>query len=250
MEVLERLIFLDTETTGLDPRLGHRIIEVAAIEAMGRELTGKYLHFYLDPEREIDTAATAVHGFSWDDLRGKPKFSAIAEPLMDFLAGARVVIHNAPFDVSFLDQELVRIRLPKISARGILVTDSLALAKEKFPGKRNSLDALCDRLGVDNSQRNLHGALLDAKLLAEVYFGLTRGQGVLEMPIPEAITDASTVEYVPVITGVPSPILEVSLPAATAVAHEKYLAALAEQSGVQHTWVLDEELESTVSASH
>lgn len=236
MEVLERIVFLDTETTGLDARLGHRIIEVAAIEAVGRELTGKHLHFYLDPEREIDAAATAVHGYSWDDLRGKPKFSAIANVLMDFLAGARVVIHNAPFDVSFLDQELVRIRLPKLATRNIRVTDSLALAKEKFPGKRNSLDALCDRLGVDNSQRNLHGALLDAKLLAEVYFGLTRGQGVLDMPLPETTGNPGMAEYVAVIMGESLPIVEVCVPEATFIAHREYVAALAEQSGVDRMW--------------
>lgn len=233
MEVLERLIFLDTETTGLDPRLGHRIIEVAAIEAVGRELTGKHLHFFIDPEREIDAGATAVHGFSWEDLRGKPKFSAIANDLMDFLVGARVVIHNAPFDVSFLDQELVRLRLPKISTRDIRVTDSLALAKEKFPGKRNSLDALCDRLGVDNSQRNLHGALLDARLLAEVYFGLTRGQGVLDMPPPDAATNVPVVEYVPLDPGESLPIVEVFMTATLEAAHEQYMARLAEQSGIQ-----------------
>lgn len=236
MEALERLIFLDTETTGLDPRLGHRIIEVAAIEALGRELTGKHLHFYVDPEREIDAGATAVHGFSWDDLRGKPKFAAIAKDLMDFLTGANVVIHNAPFDVSFLDQELVRLRLPKIAARDIRVTDSLVLAKEKFPGKRNSLDALCDRLGVDNSQRNLHGALLDAKLLADVYFGLTRGQGILDMPVPEAVSNISVVEYVPAEPGESLPIIEVSLDATSDAAHQQYAAKLLEQSGIHKTW--------------
>lgn len=238
MEVLERLVFLDTETTGLDPRLGHRIIEVAAIEAVGRELTGKHLHFYLDPEREIDAAATAVHGFSWDDLRGKAKFSVIADELMAFLEGARVVIHNAAFDVSFLDQELARLRRAPIAKRDVRITDSLAMAREKFPGKRNSLDALCDRLGVDNSQRNLHGALLDAKLLAEVYFGLTRGQGVLEMAVPESVAVTTVDEYVA--SDGPHeiiPVLEVNVSAQCAVAHEKYVAILAEQSRITRLWL-------------
>ena len=175
MEVPERLVFLDTETTGLDPRLGHRIIEVAAVEAIGRELTGNQLHSYLDPEREVDPGAMAVHGISWDDLRGKPKFATISDELLNFMSGARVIIHNATFDISFIDQELARLRQPPIAKRGMTITDSLLLAREKFPGKRNSLDALCDRLGVDNAHRNLHGALLDARLLAEVYFALTRG---------------------------------------------------------------------------
>ena len=181
MEALERLVFLDTETTGLDPRLGHRIIEVAGVEAIGRQITGKAIHFYIDPEREIDAGATAVHGFTWDDLRGKPKFAAIAESVMQFLAHARVIIHNAPFDVSFLDNELARLRQPMVARRDFSVDDSLAMARRKYPGKRNSLDSLCDRLGVDNSQRNLHGAMLDARLLADVYFAMTREQGSLEM---------------------------------------------------------------------
>ena len=236
MEVLERLVFLDTETTGLDPRLGHRIIEVAAIEAIGRDLTGKYLHFYVDPEREIDAAATAVHGFSWDDLRGKAKFSSIADELMAFLIGARVVIHNATFDVSFLDQELARLRRPPMSKRDVTITDSLALAKEKFPGKRNSLDALCDRLGVDNSQRNLHGALLDAKLLAEVYFSLTRGQGVLEMPIQESEKAVAAIDYVLDGPAEVHAVIEVLVSDDVVAAHQQYTERLAEQSRIQRAW--------------
>lgn len=237
MEVLERIVFLDTETTGLDPRLGHRVIEVAAIEALGRDLTGKHLHFYLDPEREIDAGATAVHGFSWDDLRGKPKFSAVVEELMAFLDGSRVVIHNAAFDVSFLDQELARLRRPLIAKRDIRVTDSLAMAREKFPGKRNSLDALCARLGVDNSQRNLHGALLDAKLLAEVYFALTRGQGVLEMPLPEPAIETKLEPEFSYDPNQVHEVFEVSLPAEIAELHEKYVLKLSEQSRVTIRWV-------------
>jgi len=234
MEALERIVFLDTETTGLDARLGHRIIEIAAVEASGRELTGKSLHFYLDPEREIDPGATAVHGFTWDDLRGKPKFSAVADEVMGFLANARVVIHNAPFDVAFLDQELIRLRQTPIAKRQFTVTDSLVMAKEKYPGKRNSLDSLCDRLGVDNSHRNLHGALLDARLLAEVYFAMTRGQGVLEMS-HEGPQPASPNMELSCSLPVP-PIAPVSVNSNSLASHTAYVTALKEQSGVERTW--------------
>jgi DNA polymerase-3 subunit epsilon len=232
MEVLERLVFLDTETTGLDPKLGHRIIEVAAVEAMGRELTGKQLHWYLDPEREIDPGATAVHGLSWDDLRGKPKFATIADEMLRFMVGARVIIHNAPFDVAFIDQELARLRQPPIARREVTITDSLLLAREKFPGKRNSLDALCDRLGVDNSHRNLHGALLDARLLAEVYFALTRGQSMLEIDTQELPRAFVPNVFVSDANAIPLPIAEVSVTEAAQDTHAAYMARLAKQSGV------------------
>jgi len=234
MEAAERLVFLDTETTGLDARSGHRIIEVAGIEAVGRDLTGRHLHFYLDPEREIDAGATAVHGYTWDDLRGKPKFATIVHELLAFLVGASVVIHNAPFDVSFLNHELARLRMPSLSSLDLVIVDSLALAKEKFPGKRNSLDALCDRLGVDNSQRNLHGALLDARLLAEVYFGLTRGQGAFEMELPAQVPslaiDNGTAD------SVPATIHPVLLEPVVLDTHRDYLGRLAKQSGVERPW--------------
>lgn len=236
MEALERIVFLDTETTGLDPRLGHRIIEVAAVEAVGRKTTGKSIHFYIDPEREIDAGATAVHGFTWDDLRGKTKFAAIVDPLMRFLAGARVIIHNAPFDVSFLDGELARLRQPGVAKRDFSVDDSLALARRRYPGKRNSLDSLCDRLGVDNSQRNLHGALLDARLLADVYFAMTREQGSLQIAEPE--TDRQ-----PIIVGTinnelrePVELLSVDVPYDFRAAHAHYVINLNEQSGQSRIW--------------
>lgn len=236
MEALERLVFLDTETTGLDPRLGHRIIEVAGVEAIGRQTTGKSIHFYIDPEREIDAGATAVHGFTWDDLRGKPKFAAIVDPVMQFLAGARVIIHNAAFDVSFLDNELARLRQPVVATRNFSVDDSLAMARGKYPGKRNSLDSLCDRLGVDNSQRNLHGALLDARLLADVYFAMTREQGSLEMTALEP-------QRLPVIAEAlndePSKPLElflVEVPSEFQLAHRQYVSTLNEQSGQRRAW--------------
>lgn len=231
----ERLIFLDTETTGLDPRLGHRIIEIACVEAIGREVSGRHVHHYLDPEREIDAGATAVHGFSWDDLRGKPKFAAVVDELLAFLSGATVIIHNAPFDVSFLDQELARLRKPPVAGRDFSVVDSLALAKATYPGKRNSLDALCDRLGIDNSHRNLHGALLDARLLAEAYFAMTRGQGTLDMSVPAAIAEHSSGTD-GVIGGVVHSITAVTLPEGADTAHVEYMARLAKQSGVERDW--------------
>lgn len=231
----ERFVFLDTETTGLNPRLGHRIIEVAAVEANGRELTGKFIHHYVDPERDVDAGATAVHGFTWDDLKGKPKFESIADELLDFIRDAQIVIHNAPFDVSFLDQELARLRRPPLAAGGFTVIDSLELAKQKYPGKRNSLDALCDRLGVDNSQRNLHGALLDARLLADVYFGLTRGQGAFDMALPALATHIELPEDWGD-DGANSEAIAVTVAPEHDSAHQSYRAKLAQQSGIDRPW--------------
>jgi DNA polymerase III subunit epsilon len=235
MEALERLVFLDTETTGLDPRLGHRIIELAGVEAIGRQITGKTVQFYIDPEREIDAGATAVHGFTWDDLRGKPKFSAILDETMRFLSGARVVIHNAAFDVSFLDAELARLRQVPIAKRDFAVDDSLALARQKYPGKRNSLDALCDRLGVDNSQRNLHGALLDARLLADVYFAMTRGQGTLEIANPEP-ERATVVDIAPDEPREIVDLIEIEVSDDVQSVHAQYIQSLNEQSGRTAHW--------------
>ena len=174
-----RQLLLDTETTGLDPRQGHRIIEIAAVEVVNRRLSGRHLHLRLDPDRDIDAAATEVHGMTRDDLRGKPRFADIAGEFVDFARGAEWIIHNAPFDVAFFDAEFDLCGLPKsASVYGNLI-DTLALARDSFPGKRNNLDALCERFGVSNAQRTLHGALLDAQLLAEVYLAMTRGQETL-----------------------------------------------------------------------
>lgn len=236
MEAHERLVFLDTETTGLDPRLGHRIIEVAGVEALGRQTTGKSIHFYIDPEREVDAGATAVHGFTWDDLRGKPKFAAVVDQVMLFLAGARVIIHNAPFDVSFLDSELARLRQAGVAKRDFLIDDSLAMARRKYPGKRNSLDSLCDRLGVDNSQRNLHGALLDARLLADVYFAMTREQASLEMTAPEAERQPVVVEIIDNEPREPMKLCSVDVSDEFQAAHKQYVSKLNEQSGRCRIW--------------
>ena len=176
-----RQIFLDTETTGLSAENGDRIIEIGCVELLGRKLTGNNLHFYLNPGRDSHEDALKVHGISNEFLKDKPNFSAVADELLAYLRDAEVIIHNAPFDVSFLNHELKLIGLQPIKHCVAKVTDSLMMAKELFPGKRNSLDALCDRLEVDNSGRTLHGALLDAELLADVYINLTRGQNSLMM---------------------------------------------------------------------
>jgi len=174
-----RQIVLDTETTGLSAETGDRIIEIGCVELVSRKLTGNNRHFYLNPERDSHEDALKVHGISNEFLRDKPKFAAIADELMQYLGGAEIIIHNAAFDVAFLDKELELAGKSAFGAAVASVTDTLAIAKEIYPGKRNSLDALCDRLGVDNSGRTLHGALLDAELLAEVYINLTRGQEAL-----------------------------------------------------------------------
>ena len=178
-----RQIFLDTETTGLSAENGDRIIEIGCVELLGRKLTGNNLHFYLNPGRDSHEDALKVHGISNEFLKDKPNFSAVADELLAYLRDAEVIIHNAPFDVSFLNHELKLIGLQPIKHCVAKVTDSLMMAKELFPGKRNSLDALCDRLEVDNSGRTLHGALLDAELLADVYINLTRGQNSLMMDV-------------------------------------------------------------------
>jgi len=176
-----RQIVLDTETTGLSPQNGDRIIEIGCVELVARKLTGNNRHFYLNPERDSHEDALRIHGISNEFLKDKPKFAAVADDLLAYLQGAEVIIHNAPFDVGFLNKELELIGQPPLKQCVCKVTDTLVMAKELFPGKRNSLDALCDRLEVDNSGRTLHGALLDAELLADVYINLTRGQNSLVM---------------------------------------------------------------------
>ena len=175
-----RRIVLDTETTGLDPEAGHRVIEAAALELVDRRLTGAAFHRYFDPEREIEAAAERVHGLSHADLAHQPKFGDLADELLAFLDGAELVIHNAPFDLGFLDAELERCARPRLSGRHP-VLDTLDLARRRHPGQRNSLDALCLRYGVDGSRRTVHGARLDAELLAEVYLAMTGGQTRMDL---------------------------------------------------------------------
>jgi DNA polymerase III subunit epsilon len=191
-----RQIFLDTETTGLNAEGGDRIVEIGCVEMVGRRLTGDNRHFYLNPQRPSHPDALRVHGLSEEFLADKPLFEAVAEDLLAYLAGAEIIIHNAAFDVGFLDKELERCGRAGLATREQQVTDSLLMAREMFPGKSNSLDALCKRLEVDNSNRTLHGALLDAGLLAEVYISMTRGQGSLVIDEGEARDASGAVEHI------------------------------------------------------
>jgi DNA polymerase III subunit epsilon len=177
---MARQIFLDTETTGLEVAQGHRVIEIACVEMEGRRLTGKHFHQYLNPDREIDEGAQQVHGISIDFLADKPRFADIADAFLEYLGDAELVIHNANFDVGFLNAELARVKQPKIE-QGRRVLDTLKMARDLYPGRKNSLDALCERLEIDNSARTLHGALMDAELLAQVYIAMTRGQDSLDI---------------------------------------------------------------------
>lgn len=176
-----RVIFLDTETTGLDPKTGHRVIEIGCVEMRERRLTGNNLHIYLQPDREIDPGAMAVHGITNEFLIDKPRFAEISAQLKDYLAGAELIIHNADFDVGFLEHEFRLCDEPLVMSDVCRVTDSLAMARKQFPGQRNSLDALCKRLGVNNGHRTLHGALLDSEILADVYLVMTGGQTALSL---------------------------------------------------------------------
>ena len=184
-----RQIILDTETTGLDPKLGHRIIEVAGVELVNRRLTGRHFHRYVNPERDSDEGALQVHGLTREFLADKPKFHEIADEFLEYAAGAELVIHNAPFDIGFLDNELALVRKKRIKTYCPEVIDTLRMAKDLHPGKRNGLDALCERYQIDNSARTLHGALLDAELLAEVYLAMTRGQESLIIEAETASTE-------------------------------------------------------------
>jgi DNA polymerase-3 subunit epsilon len=228
-----RQIVLDTETTGLSAESGDRIIEIGCVEMVDRKLTGKNLHFYLNPGRDSHEDALKVHGISNEFLRDKPQFSAIADELMAYLEGAELIIHNAPFDLSFLNKELSLTGRAPVKDFVAGVVDSLMMAKELFPGKRNSLDALCDRLEVDNSGRTLHGALLDAELLADVYINLTRGQNSLVMdegPEPEPGEPAHAID-----------LRSIELPLLTAneqerAAHESLLAGIDKASKGKTIW--------------
>ena len=174
-----RQIILDTETTGLEPSNGHRIIEIGCVELIDRRLSGNHFHQYLNPEREIEDGALEVHGISREFLRDKPLFAEVAEDLLEFIEGAELIIHNAPFDIGFLDCELSLLERTDRMSDHVTVLDTLELARDLHPGQRNSLDALCKRYEVDNSSRTLHGALLDAEILADVYLAMTGGQSDL-----------------------------------------------------------------------
>lgn len=228
-----RQIVLDTETTGLSAADGDRIIEIGCVEMVNRKLTGNNRHFYLNPERDIHEDALRVHGISLEFLADKPKFAEVAADLLDYLAGAELIIHNAPFDIGFLDEEFRRLGHGKTRQLVGGVIDTLVMAKEMFPGKRNGLDALCDRLGVDNSGRTLHGALLDAELLADVYINLTRGQDALVMEMETTNTSSQGVEVID-LSGFNLPVLQAS--DAEAQAHESVLADLDKASKGKTVW--------------
>jgi DNA polymerase-3 subunit epsilon len=229
-----RQIFLDTETTGLSPESGDRIIEIGCIELENRRLTGRSKHFYVNPERPNSEDALKIHGLTDDFLADKPLFAAVVDELVEFVSGAEIVIHNAAFDVGFMDAEFARLGRPPFASIVGKVTDTLSLAREMFPGKSNSLDALCRRLEVDNSNRTLHGALLDAGLLAEVYIRMTRGQDSLVIDVAQAdgighlngvAIDLSAFELI---------IVEPS--ADELAAHERVLADLDKASGGRTLW--------------
>ena len=228
-----RQIFLDTETTGLSAENGDRIIEIGCVELFNRKLTGNNKHFYLNPGRDSHEDALKVHGISNEFLRDKPKFDAVADELLDYLRDAEIIIHNAQFDVGFLNKELELIGRSGFRQFVASVTDTLVMAKEMYPGKRNSLDALCDRLGVDNSGRTLHGALLDAELLADVYINLTRGQDALLIDAGASEGLGDTIERVDLRA------FELPLLAANEqdiAAHEEVLKQLDKASGGKTVW--------------
>jgi len=195
-----RQIVLDTETTGLNPRSGDRIIEIGCVEIVNRQLTGNNFHSYINPERDSEEGALAVHGLTTEFLSDKPKFAEIAEELREYVRDAEIIIHNAPFDLAFLDAEFERLGLQPFEKHVARVIDTLLQAKEMYPGKRNSLDALCDRYGISNAHRTLHGALLDAELLAEVYLAMTRGQNSLTMDLgdDEESVGSNALEALPI----------------------------------------------------
>ncbi len=227
---------LDTETTGLDHRLGHRVVEVGCVELVGRKLTKQRFHCYINPERPVDAGAAAVHGITDEFLADKPKFADIAAELAAFIRGAELVIHNAPFDVGFLNNEFALLKMEPLDSLCAGVVDTLKMAREMRPGRKNSLDALCQEYRVDNSGRQLHGALLDAELLADVYLAMTRGQESLVMDLDMPAARAAA--------GLPigeRPALRVLRAAEGELAqHERVLQEIAKESKGQCLWLAGE----------
>ena len=231
-----RQIVLDTETTGLSAEGGDRIIELGCVELYARKLTGNNLHFYFNPERDSHEDALKVHGISNEFLRDKPKFAELTEDILNYLADAELIIHNAAFDIGFLNKELERVGKKPLKAYVSGVIDTLAMAKEMFPGKRNSLDSLCDRLEVDNSGRTLHGALLDAELLADVYINMTRGQEALLIDAGDPPTDTLSVKVQLDLSTYALPVLPAN--AQELAAHDDVLTQLDKSSGGKTVWRL------------
>lgn len=217
-----RQVFLDTETTGLYPAQGHRIIEIAAVEVINRRLTRNHFHVYLNPDREIDPAAQEVHGITLEFLQDKPHFPDVVDEFLGFVANAELIIHNAPFDVGFLNMELGKIDRANIEEASAGIIDTLKMAKEMRPGQRNNLDALCRHYGIDNSKRTLHGALLDAELLADVYLAMTRGQESLMIDMLESTQALDDVS----VTARSQPLTVIAADADEVAAHQQYLESL------------------------
>ncbi|PJI97686.1 DNA polymerase-3 subunit epsilon [Acidovorax sp. 69] len=231
---MSRQIVLDTETTGLSAEGGDRIIELGCVELLNRKLTGNNLHLYFNPGRDSHEDALKVHGISNEFLKDKPKFVEVVDEILQYLQGAEIIIHNAAFDVGFLNKELELTGRPTFRTFVESVTDTLAMAKEMYPGKRNSLDALCDRLGVDNSGRTLHGALLDAELLADVYINLTRGQDALLIADDAQDGSDGTKAAAIDLRGLALPVLRASEP--ELAAHADVLTQIDKASGGKTIW--------------
>ena len=240
---MARQVVLDTETTGLEPKQGHRIIEIGCVELVNRRLTGRHYHQYINPEREIDEGAMAVHGISNEFVANKPVFSAIVDEFRDFIAGAELVIHNAPFDIGFIDHEFAMLDRGLGKTADICgVLDTLAMARYKHPGQKNNLDALCKRYGVDNSQRDLHGALLDAEILADVYLFMTGGQRNLALSAEGDDDDSGSarIESVRHLSRERSPLPVIRADAQELQAHEDKLQIIQKSSDGQCIWLKTE----------
>ena len=233
---MSRQIVFDTETTGLSAENGDRIVEIGCVELVNRKLTGNHLHLYINPERDSHEDALRVHGLTTAFLRDKPKFAEVADQILDFMQGAEIIIHNAAFDVGFINKELELLGRPPFTTYVSGIIDTLAMAKEMFPGKRNSLDALCDRLDVDNSGRTLHGALLDAELLAEVYINLTRGQEALLIDLGDVGEQGAEGERID-LSVFDLPVLTAN--AQELAAHADVLAQIDKASGGKLVWQAD-----------
>src|SRR5690554_4845837 len=224
-----RQIVLDTETTGIDPNAGHRIIEIGCVEVVERQLTGRNYHVYINPDREVEAEAITIHGITNEFLRDKPKFSEVAEEFFEFIDGAELVIHNAAFDVGFMDAEFARLKPVRKTANHCGIVDTLAIARAKHPGQKNNLDALCKRYGVDNSNRELHGALLDAEILADVYLLMTGGQTALSLDAG-AGDDGSAGGLRRIAAG-RDPLTVIRPSEEEAQAHEAFMAMMEKQAG-------------------
>ncbi len=228
-----RQVILDTETTGLNPATGDRIIEIGCVEVIDRRLTDRTFHYYINPERDIDAGAFAVHGLSREFLSDKPVFGAIVEQLIEFVDGAEIVIHNAAFDLGFLDNEFALLKRPPFRGLASKIIDTLLDARQMFPGKRNSLDALCDRFNISNEHRTLHGALLDAQLLAEVYIAMTRGQEDLSIDLIDYTVGADATGHAKTL---PTNLKVLAASDDDLAHHEKILAEISKSSKKDSVW--------------